>query len=180
MDNTSTSSITVNCNVDKDTFKGFGKFHRYYAHGGFLRLFLFFSIFFAFAILAWYNDSNVFAWIMFVVSVIVPGYSILSFNLSLKDQVKDLKLDIPQDFYKITFHNDGLHVISKDEKADYEWGTVLKVYQTKHSIYVYLTAINAFIVPLDNATNKDKLISIISSNIENKKIVNNFIVKLFY
>ena len=180
MDNTSTNSITVNCTIDKDTFKNFGKFHRYYAHGGFLRFFLFFAIFFAFAILAWYNDSNVFAWIMFVVSVIVPGYSILSFNLGIKDQIKELKLDIPQDFYKITFHNEGFHVVSKDEKADYEWSTVLKVYQTKNSIYVYLTAVNAFIVPLGNVKNANDLATLIRTNIENKKFVNHFIVKKLY
>jgi len=150
MKNDTLDTITVDCLIDKKTFMDFSKFHRFKANKRSWNLLLFPAMLLCFAIFNWFIGNHILGWIILVISILIPAWSLTLFYLSILKQIETFKLNDPRVFYTLTFSENGIHIRNKKEKVNYQWKQVYKIFRTERSFYLYMTPMNAFIIPADS------------------------------
>lgn len=90
-----------------------------------------------------------------VLACIGTGMPILYFTTffsSLNKTTKLQKLDPPRLVYtlELTEKSDGIGISNGKEKANYKWKDAYHAYKDKNCIYLYITALNAFLLPEKN------------------------------
>lgn len=173
MKSNSTALITVDCIIDKETFIDFSKFHRFYAQRNSWNIIIFPVVLLGFAIINWCIGNNTFGCILLALSVILPVGSLTAFYLRTYKQVEVFKLNTPRVFYSLSFHEERIQISNKKEKVNYEWSKVYKIYRTKCSIYLYITPMNAFIIPSDSIKDYtiDDLWTLFQKHLIDKKLI---------
>lgn len=167
------NTLTVDCLIDKKAFMDFSKFHRFYATKRSWNLLFFPFMILVFAIFNWIIGNTILGWILLGISLFIPAFSLTLFYLSILKQVETYKLKNPRVFYTLTFSDKGIHIRNKKEKANYQWNQVYKIYRTKSSMYLYITPVNAFIIPSGSLKDytMDDLWSFFQSHLEVSKLI---------
>lgn len=84
--------------------------------------------------------------VLLLVGVGMPIFYFLSFFLSLFLQIR--KQALPRSVYTLTLTDTKeFHIENESEKVDYPWKKVHHVYRGKTATYLYVTPIQAFILP---------------------------------
>lgn len=168
-------NITANCFIDAATYLDFNRFHRFYSNKSSINIIIFPLLIIGFAIANWVIGNNIVGWILFIVGILAPIWILIKFRLDTGLKIKEFDLkNNARVFYSITFDTKGVHVKNKKETADYKWEQVHMVYHTKKYIYVYLTRLNAFIIPSSSIVQADsnELSELLTSHISREKFRN--------
>ncbi|MFG6352492.1 MAG: YcxB family protein [Oscillospiraceae bacterium] len=85
--------------------------------------------------------------VLLVVALGLPAAWFLSFFLSLRRQSAGLAGG--KYVYTLELHDDerGIAVDNGNERADYPWGQVFRVYRRESASYLYITPQRAFLIP---------------------------------
>ncbi len=87
--------------------------------------------------------------VLLIVGLGMPVVYFVSFYFSLRKQVRILGLKRPQNVYSLELSREkkGIHVTNERETADYEWKRVFHAYRDTLATYLYLSPVQAFVLP---------------------------------
>lgn len=138
--------------LDEKTFKDFTKFDILRHRRQWKRPAIFASIFLVAAIISFIMhkvDGAVFLGIVLLcVGLGVPVVYFSTFYLSLKNHVKEQKLDPPRNVYNFGLleTEDGIHISNDKENVKYKWKQAFQAFRVEGWIYLYMTPDRAFLI----------------------------------
>lgn len=173
MKSSSAALVTIDSIIDKKIYLNFSRFHRFYTQKNSRNIVFFPIVLLGFAIYNWWIGNNILGWILLAFCLLMPVWSLTTFHLNTIKQVKRFNLEVPRIFYSIIFSEKGIKISNNRENAEYEWSQVYKIYRTQSSIYLYLTPVNAFIIPIScvKVCTADELWVLFQKHISNKKLI---------
>lgn len=106
--------------------------------------------------------------VLLAVGLGMPAVYFSTFFSSLQKEIKKQKLKSPRLVYtvELTDKPDGIFIRNKTEKATYKWEQVFHAYHDKNATYLFLSAMQGFILPHDCApTGSDALWNLLTSQL---------------
>lgn len=77
-----------------------------------------------------------------------PLHYFITYNISVRNEAKNQKLDTSPLVYTLHFTSQGVGVSDKKETATYQWKDIFRAYKRKKAIYIYIVPKQAFLIPL--------------------------------
>lgn len=92
--------------------------------------------------------------VLLSVAVLLPLAYFLSYGISVYEQCKTLQLFRSREIYKLGITPQALEVTltGQTKTQSFPWKKLFHAYRTKYAIYLYVTQVNAFIIPMGTAT----------------------------
>ena len=148
--------ITAASRIDAKTFRRFAYFDTfslkksYRKPLGFAAIMLAFSLC-CFVLLREKPQARLIGGVLLGVGIVLPLAYFASFALSVRTQVKTMKLTTAREAYKLTMtdQSEGLEIVSADgkERVKLKWKQVYGAYRVKGCIYLYAHPTRAFLLP---------------------------------
>lgn len=147
-------TITAVSRIDEKTFRRFAYFDTFSLKKRYRKPLLFAAIMLAFALcclvlLGGRPQARLIGGVLLAVGVLLPAAYFLSFALSVRAQVKAMKLSAAREAYRLTMTGEGVEIASADgkERVQREWKQVYGAYRVKGCIYLYAHPTRAFLLP---------------------------------
>ena len=148
--------ITAASRIDAQTFRRFAYFDkfslkkRYRKPLGFAAIMLAFSLC-CFFLLGDRPQARLLGGVLLGVGIALPLAYFASFALSVRAQVKAMKLGEGREAYRLTMTDqpEGLEIVSADgkERVKLKWKQVYGAYRVKGCVYLYAHPTRAFLLP---------------------------------
>ena len=148
--------ITAASRIDAKTFRRFAYFDtfslkkRYRKPLGFAAIMLAFSLC-CFFLLGDRPQARLLGGVLLGVGIALPLAYFASFALSVRAQVKAMKLGEGREAYRLTMTDqpEGLEIVSADgkERVKLKWKQVYGAYRVKGCVYLYAHPTRAFLLP---------------------------------
>ncbi|WP_320127898.1 YcxB family protein [uncultured Sphaerochaeta sp.] len=164
MDNT---VVRIQSTIDAKVFSDFSTFNFFVLHHRWTWFVLFPILLGGFAYANLITGSTILCILFIVIGCLVPLGSLLSFKISLKNQIKANSLDKVSLGYTVILGNEGIEVITEKEKQNLAWKQVYRLYLNKEYLYLYVSKTKAFILPFRGIEqgSKEELIHLVSGSL---------------
>lgn len=164
------TDFTVAVKIDSAIFKHFALFdtfvrqHRWKSPAIFAGIMLLFSLI-AFSQSGRVEQAALLGGVLLSVGVLLPAVYFVSFERSVRAQIKKLGLTKPRQVYTLRLNqNDGVTVTADKEQAAYRWDALFAVYRTDRGIYLYAAPTRAYLMPNEQIeTGADALWALLSA-----------------
>lgn len=139
--------------LDAKTFRRFSRFDILRLRMRWSRPTLFAVILLAFSAAAFLSkkpQSGLIGGVLLAVGLGLPAVYFATFFHQINAQVKRWNLETPRAVYTVTLNADGLHVVNDQRQEDplqLPWKDVRMAFRDGHCIYLYVTAMKAFLLP---------------------------------
>ena len=153
--------IVIPVRLDEKTFKHFARFDMFVLRKKWGRPLVFSLILIAFAFVALIvrkEQSGMIAAVLLAVGIGLPVVYIGSFLSQVNMQAVKQKLKPARGVYTVTLREEGIRVENDQRKEDpleMEWASVQKAFRKRGCIYLYVTAVKAFLLPDGQANAPD-------------------------
>ena len=157
----SEKEIVIPVRLDAKTFRRFARFDMFTLRKKWIRpsVFSLILIVFAFAaLLARKEQSGMIAAVLLTVGLGLPIVYFGTFLSQVNMQAVQAKLKPAACVYTVTLRETGIHVENNRKKEDpleMDWPSVQKAFRRKGCIYLYVTAVKAFLLPDGQANAPD-------------------------
>lgn len=135
--------IEVNIKLDAKSLNGFLLYHNYVRPGGIIGLLVSVA---ALIMLVWKWDS----WTMVqkgILVVLALLFTVLQPLILISKGKRQLQLETFQQPFHYRFTKEGVVIRQKEQEQTFAWKNVRKIIYRKEAVYVYTSAVAAFILP---------------------------------
>lgn len=92
----------------------------------------------------------------------LPAFYLNAFFRDIRRQIKHHGLNPPKHVYTLIFSETGIVVNNNTEVISYSWDKVYRVYERDSAMYIYVSDVQAFIVPYEQIDN-EKILNFIAN-----------------
>ena len=174
IDNKSPEKVQVK--IDARLFRHFAMFDAFIRRRRWQPPALFAGIFLFFALAAYLMrerapQATMLAGVLLGVGVVLPLVYLVSYLLSIRAQIKKMKLDKPRAAYSLTLDERGMDVNAGKTTHTYEWTSLYAAYRRADCTYLYVSAGQAYLLPHAQLSGgPDALWELLSSQMQSSKL----------
>ena len=167
-------TLLIQSKITPEVFREFALFDTMYRRKRYRRPLLFAAILALFACICFTQQGRngqaiLLGAILLVVGLGLPAAYILSFLWSVHKKAKQLGQAGAPAAYTIKLSPERVVVTAGKERAEYSWKDILYVYRIKHSTCLYVSANRAYLLPVSDRREEDRLWALISERVEEKR-----------
>ena len=146
-------ALTVEVKIDAGLFRSFALFdtlrrqRRWVSPAVFAGIMLVFACV-CFAMRGRAEQAGLLGGVLLAVGLVLPAAYFLSFYLSIRTQIKKLKLTEARHVYTVTLRPEtGVEVATEQERASYRWDELYGAWRVKNCVYLYAAPRRAYLLP---------------------------------
>jgi len=158
--------ITIPVKVDAKIFRKFAVFDMLGRKKRWKSPVIFAAIFLMFALICFLlrgraEQAELLGGVLAGVGIVLPTVYFITFFHSITLQIKSMKLEKPQHAYTVELSDavDGIRVISAADQSvtvNHQWNAVHAAYRADGCIYLFVSPVQAFLLPDGQALTADK------------------------
>lgn len=147
------TDFTVAVKIDSTVFKDFAFFDTFKRQRRWRSPVIFAVIMLLFSFIAFSQSGKVeratlLGGVLLSVGIVLPAVYFVSFERSVRAQIKKLGLIKPRQVYTLWLNQiDGIAVTADHEQAAYRWNELFAAYRTGSVIYLYAAPTRAYLMP---------------------------------
>lgn len=166
------NTLLIQSRITPEVFREFAVFDTMYRRKRYRRPLLFAAIMAAFACVCFTQQSRsaqaiLLGSVLLLVGLGLPAAYILTFLWSVRKRAKQ-QADAPA-AYTVALSPERVVVTAGKERAEYAWKDILYVYRIRRSTCLYVSADRAYLLPVSDRSEEDKLWALISERTEKRK-----------
>lgn len=168
------NTLLIQSKITPEAFREFALFDTMYRQKRYRRPLLFAAIMAGFACVCFTqqgrNDQAVLIGaVLLIVGLGLPTAYILTFLWSVRKRAKQLPPADAPAAYTVDLSPERVVVTAGEERAEYAWMDILYVYRIKRSTCLYVSANRAYLLPVSDRYEEDKLWALISERTEKRR-----------
>lgn len=168
------TALVIRSRITPEVFREFALFDTMYRQKRYRRPVLFAAILAVFACVCFTQQGRngqavLLGAVLLAVGLGLPAAYILFFLYSVHKKSKQLDLKNAPEAYTVKLSPELVVVTAGRERAEYTWKDILYVYRIRHSTCLYVGANRAYLLPISDQREEDRLWALISQRVEKWK-----------